>query len=83
MTRRSLLVLSSTFFGALFAFSPAEAAKWTCSAPGLRNSSYSGGETAYVHLEGYNRGGHYKVTRNGNTATGQTANGTTFVCKAS
>lgn len=83
MTSRSLPAVAGALLVASFAVSPAHAgAKWTCKAPGLRAASYDGGDMAYVHLEGFNRGGHYKVTRKGNTATGQTANGTVFTCKA-
>ncbi len=56
---------------------------WQCSANGMINSSYSGGNTAMIHLSGYSRGGHYKVSKNeaGTVATGNTGNGTPFVCK--
>jgi hypothetical protein len=54
---------------------------WTCSAPGLRVGEYVGGDSAYIHLEGFSSGGRYAVTRQGNTATGTTANGTRFTCR--
>ncbi len=60
-----------------------QAKAWTCNAPGLLNSSYSGGDTAYIHLSGFQTGGVYKVAKKGNVATGKTANGTTFTCKSS
>ncbi len=57
-----------------------EPTKWTCTAPGLKSASYDGGGVAYVHLQAFSKGGRYPVTRKGNVATGQTANGTTFTC---
>ena len=54
---------------------------WKCEAPGLRTAKYDGGAMAYVHLEGYSRGGNYAVTRSGKVATGVTANGTQFTCR--
>lgn len=58
---------------------------WKCSAAGLVNASYDGGDGAYVHLTGFSSGGTYPVTKNkaGTTATGTTANGTKFTCTAS
>lgn len=58
--------------------------KWTCTAPGLVTASYDGGHSAYVHLEGFSQGGVYAVSLNSarTAATGVTANGTRFVCKA-
>ena len=58
---------------------------WKCSAPGMISGSYDGGSQAYIHLEGFSSGGQYAVTRNaaGTIATGTTANGTKFTCKAS
>jgi hypothetical protein len=63
----------------------AQNAKWVCSAPGLVSASYDGGQSAYVHLTGFNRGGTYPVEMNKakTQATGTTANGTKFVCKKS
>lgn len=83
MVSRTLRVIAGALATLVVLSSAADAAQWTCSAPGLRNFNYSGGDTAYIHLNGYNRGGHYKVTRTGNTAKGETADGTTFTCKAS
>lgn len=56
--------------------------KWTCSAPGMVSGSYDGGSHAYIHLSGFKSGGRYKVAVSGNTASGKTANGTRFTCKA-
>lgn len=56
---------------------------WTCSASGLQASEYKGGDSAYIHLVGFNSGGYYPVVKKGNVATGVTANGTKFTCKAS
>ena len=56
---------------------------WTCSAPGLQNSSYSGGDTAYIHLAGFNSGNNYPVTKKGKVASGVTKNGTRFTCRQS
>ncbi|MFT0859701.1 hypothetical protein [Ancylobacter sp. G4_0304] len=67
----------------LFSALPAAhaAPSWTCEAPGLRTAKYDGGAKAYVHLDGFSRGGNYAVTRKGNVATGVTANGTSFTCR--
>lgn len=56
---------------------------WKCSAPGLRYGEYKGGDRALIHLEGFSRGGRYAVTKKGNIATGVTASGVAFTCKAS
>ena len=55
---------------------------WACSASGLVNSHYTGGDTALIHLQGFSSGGNYPVTKSadGNVATGTTANGTAFQC---
>lgn len=61
---------------------PAESqGAWKCSAPGLVSGSYDGGATAYIHLQGFPSGGSYAVTKNGNVASGTTANGTRFTCR--
>ncbi|MEP9352006.1 hypothetical protein ABLE93_00255 [Xanthobacter sp. KR7-65] len=58
---------------------------WKCSAPSMVNSSYDGGSSAYIHLEGFSSGGNYPVTLNSSrtVANGTTANGTKFTCKLS
>jgi len=53
---------------------------WTCTATNLQNARYSGGNMAYIHLSPYNDGKRYQVAVSGNRATGQTSNGTRFVC---
>jgi len=62
--------------------SPGASASWACSASGLVNSHYTGGDTALIHLQGFSSGGNYAVTKSadGNRATGTTANGTAFQC---
>ena len=57
-------------------------AAWQCSAQGLLDSSYHGGNTANIHLQGYPQGGDYWVKLNDQQteATGTTANGTPFTC---
>lgn len=55
---------------------------WTCTASGLKASEYKGGSSAYIHLVGYDTGGYYAVEKKGNVATGVTANGTKFTCRA-
>lgn len=62
--------------------SPGGTSTWTCSAPGLQNAHYTGGNTAQIHLQGFSSGGSYQVTKSadGNVATGTTANGTAFQC---
>jgi len=60
---------------------PAAAETWKCSAAGLADASYDGGSTAYIHLQGYGRGGTYSVKRKGKVATGTTKNGTRFTCR--
>lgn len=54
--------------------------KWTCEAPNLISATYGGGDWASVHLSPYSSGGSYRVTKEGATATGVTANGTKFIC---
>jgi hypothetical protein len=54
--------------------------QWKCEANNLINSNYTGGDYAMIHLAPYESGGRYKVTKEGSTATGTTANGTKFVC---
>jgi hypothetical protein len=73
---RLVLITAALFF----AFTPAHAEGWTCSAPGMVSGSYDGGNAAYIHLTGFSTGGTYPVTRNGKRATGTTKNGTKFVC---
>ncbi|MGB9495225.1 MAG: hypothetical protein WCA83_10535 [Azonexus sp.] len=60
-----------------------DGSKWTCTAPGIMNSSYDGSGFAFVQLQGFANGHSYEVVKNsqGNEATGTTANGTRFVCK--
>jgi hypothetical protein len=55
---------------------------WKCTADGLVDSMYSGGDYAYIHLQGFSKGGDYKVQLNDQktVATGTTANGTPFTC---
>ncbi len=57
---------------------------WTCSAPGLQNAHYTGGDTALIHLQGYSSGNNYRVTKSadGKMVTGTTGNGTAFQCMA-
>lgn len=56
--------------------------KWPCSAEHLKDSSYYGGDSAYIHLEAYSHGGKYDVVKDSesNKATGTTKDGTPFVC---
>lgn len=56
---------------------------WQCSADGLVNAHYTGGDSAMIHLQGFSSGGQYPVKKNGQgtEASGTTANGTPFVCK--
>jgi hypothetical protein len=61
----------------------AQGKPWKCTATGLVSGSYEGGATAYIHLEGFSKGGTYPVTKKGNVATGVTANGTKFTCRQS
>ena len=56
---------------------------WTCTASGLQASEYKGGNSAYIHIVGFDTGGYYPVQKKGNVATGLTANGTKFTCRAS
>lgn len=53
---------------------------WTCTATNLLDARYNGGNTAYIHLSPYSDGRRYAVIVSGNRATGQTSNGTPFVC---
>ena len=56
-------------------------AKWTCSAKGMKKGSYSGGTSAYIHLESYKSGNRYPVTVvNPTKVTGSTSDGTNFTC---
>lgn len=79
----ALALLACSLAGLPDAARAQAAQKWTCTAPALKNSGYEGGSTAYIHLEGFKRGGRYAVSRKGNVATGTTANGTAFTCRAS
>jgi hypothetical protein len=57
---------------------------WKCSAPGLKEGKYSGGETAYIHLSAFPAGADYSLTRKyKKSVTGFTSNGTRFVCRFS
>jgi hypothetical protein len=58
------------------------AGKWSCSAQGLVSGSYSGGDWANIHIQPFSSGGSYRVQKNGNIATGVTANGTPFRCQS-
>jgi hypothetical protein len=62
--------------------SSSEVGTWKCSANGLVNSHYAGGDTAMIQLQGFSSGGQYMATKSvdGSTATGTTANGTAFNC---
>ncbi len=77
---RSLFVTAGFVIASLVLPTPAQAA-WACSAPGMISGSYDGGSSAYIHLQGFNSGGNYSVSRNGTTAKGTTANGTPFTCR--
>lgn len=55
----------------------------TCSASGLQDSEYRGGDAAYIHLVGYSSGNYYPVEKKGKVVTGVTSNGTKFTCRAS
>lgn len=61
---------------------PGSGQPWECTASGLVNSHYTGGDSALIHLQGFSSGGNYAVTKSadGNVATGTTANGTAFQC---
>ena len=80
--KTTLLKTIQLVAGIVMIASGANAETWKCSANGLVNGSYDGGGTAYVHLSGFPSGGHYPVNKKGKTASGVTANGTPFTCKA-
>lgn len=63
--------------------STGDGSKWTCSAEGLVNSNFTGGDFAMIQLQGFASGGSYKVVKNAaaTEAKGTTANGAPFVCK--
>ncbi|MFC1886314.1 hypothetical protein ACFLZM_04595 [Thermodesulfobacteriota bacterium] len=46
------------------------------------DANYSGGDYAYIHLEGYSKGNDYKVKLNAQKteASGTTGDGTPFTC---
>jgi hypothetical protein len=55
---------------------------WVCSAPGLKEGRYAGGDTAYIHLSAFPTGGDFALTKKRKKAvTGFTSNGTRFVCR--
>ena len=57
---------------------------WKCSAPGLKEGRYTGGDTAYIHLSAFPTGGDYPLTKKyKKTVTGFTSNNTRFVCRLS
>jgi hypothetical protein len=68
-------------------FAPAAMAKdktWKCSAPGIKEGRYTGGDTAYIHLSAFPTGGDYRLTKKyKKSVTGFTANNTRFVCRLS
>jgi hypothetical protein len=70
-------------FSLLSLTASAQAETWKCTAKGMISGSYDGGATAHIHLTGFSSGGTYAVTKKGKTATGVTANGTPFTCRAS
>ena len=75
-------ISAAVFSAVVIALTPGGAhAAWTCTAKGLVSATYDGGTSAYVHLEGFNRGNSYAVTKNGKVATGTTKNGTKFTCR--
>jgi len=76
----SVVLLSAAVSGCV---STGKGPAWQCSAQGMVDGSYGGGETAYIHLQGYSTGGDYRVKLNdqGNEASGTTANGTPFTCR--
>ncbi len=78
---RAFAMIAAALLGALSPALAQPGGTWTCSAPGLVNGEYSGGDSAYIHLTGFSSGGRYAVNRQGNTATGVTANGTRFTCR--
>jgi hypothetical protein len=43
--------------------STGDGSKWTCSAEGLVNSNFTGGDFAMIQLQGFASGGSYKVGR--------------------
>ena len=71
--KQALLIL-----GLLLASTSAYAQAWTCSAPGMISGSYDGGESAYIHLNGFPSGGTYPVRKQGKRATGTTKNAETI-----
>ena len=81
MTKYSLLTLAAIMV--VGCATTGDGGKWTCTAPGIQNSSYDGSDFAFVHLLGFPNGRSYPVVKNsqGNEATGTTGNGTPFVCK--
>ena len=57
---------------------------WKCTARNIVGASYGGGSQAMIHLSGYSRGGHYRVTKVSSTKVrGTTKNGTSFTCTKS
>jgi len=56
--------------------------EWTCKIYGLKDSRYSGGLTAYIHMKGLTSGRYYAVRRRGDVARGKTDNGNEFICRA-
>ena len=83
METKSMWLVSVLAVGLLSACaSPGSGSSWGCTASGLVNSHYTGGDSALIHLQGFSSGGNYAVTKSadGNVATGTTANGTAFQC---
>lgn len=74
-----LIILASLVSGCA---TTGEAALWKCSATGMTNYYYTGGDYATIQLQGYASGGRYSVTKNadGTEVTGNTGNGTPFAC---
>ena len=55
---------------------------WQCTADGLAEADFNGGQTARIRLAGYRRGSDYPVTFNADKteAKGTTGDGTPFTC---
>jgi hypothetical protein len=80
MSQRHLRT-SCAVLALLLAASSAAQAGWSCNAKGLVSATYDGGDSAYVHLQGFGNGKYYLVERAGKVATGVTTNGTKFTCR--
>lgn len=85
MNIKAIAVFGTFMLGGLLSAcaTTSNGAAWNCTANNIVAGHYNGGEYAYIQLQGFEYGGNYAVTQDGNKtrATGKTKNGTLFECR--